>query len=111
MEEQNEMLKIVTLMMEHVCDHLCRFPRKIGDQEELDKVCGCCQMGDHICNILNTYIRVNEVAKENKGTGKLLNPAGKYATEFAKNHGISITKVMEAPMVKARFTFFEATGK
>ena len=55
MAEQNEMLKIVTLMMEHVCDHLCRFPGEISDQEELDKICGGCEMGDHICNILNTY--------------------------------------------------------
>ena len=59
MLEENEMLKIVTLMMEHVCDHLCRFPGKISDQEELDKICGGCQMGDHVCNILNTYNRVN----------------------------------------------------
>jgi len=55
MAEQNEMLMIVTPMMEHVCDHLCRFPVEISDQEELDKICGSCQMGDHICNILNSY--------------------------------------------------------
>ena len=59
MIEQNEMLKIVTPMMEHVCDHLCRFSGDISDQEELDKICGGCQMGDHICNILNTYNRVS----------------------------------------------------
>lgn len=55
MAEQNEMLMIVTPMMEHVCDHLCRFPVEISDQEELDKICGSCQMGDYICNILNSY--------------------------------------------------------
>lgn len=63
MVEENEMLKIVTPMMEHVCDHLCRFPGEISDQEELDKVCGGCQMGDHICNILNTYNRINDFEK------------------------------------------------
>ena len=55
MSDQNKMLKIVTPMMEYVCDHLCRFPGEISDQEELDKICGGCQMGEHICNILNTY--------------------------------------------------------
>ena len=59
MAEQNEMLKIITPMMEHVCDHLCQFPGEISDQEEVDKICGGCQMGDHICNILNTYNRVS----------------------------------------------------
>ncbi|WP_097003907.1 hypothetical protein [Lacrimispora amygdalina] len=59
MAEQNEMLEIVTPMVEHVCDHLCRFPGEISDQEELDKICGGCQMGDHICSILNTYNWVN----------------------------------------------------
>ncbi|MEY8357124.1 hypothetical protein AALB39_27795 [Lachnospiraceae bacterium 54-53] len=55
MPEQNEMLNIVTPMVEHVCDHLCRFPREISDQEELDRICGGCEMGQHLCNILNTY--------------------------------------------------------
>ncbi|MBE5984912.1 MAG: hypothetical protein E7248_16650 [Paenibacillaceae bacterium] len=59
MVEENEMLKIVTLMTEHVCDHLCRFPGELSDQEELDKICGGCQMGDHICNILITYDRAS----------------------------------------------------
>ncbi len=63
MVEENETLKIVTLMVEHVCDHLCRFPGEISDQEELDKICGGCQMGDQICNILNTYNRINYFEK------------------------------------------------
>ena len=64
MIEENENLKIVTPVMEHVCDHLCRFPGEISDQEELDKICGGCQMRDHhICNILNTYNRINDFKK------------------------------------------------
>ena len=59
MLEENEMLKIVTPMTEHVCDHLCRFPWEIERKEDLEEVCASCQMGDHICNILNTYNRVN----------------------------------------------------
>lgn len=40
---------------------------------------------------------------------KLLNPAGEYAVKFAENHGISIDKAMQEPMVKARFAAY-ATG-
>lgn len=63
MAEQNEMLKIVTPMMEHVCDHLCRFPRESSDQEELDRICGGCEMGQHLCNILNQYDKINNFEK------------------------------------------------
>ncbi|MEY8357049.1 hypothetical protein AALB39_27410 [Lachnospiraceae bacterium 54-53] len=55
MLEQNEMETIITPMVEHVCDHLCRFPREISDQEEIDRICGGCEMGQHLCNILNAY--------------------------------------------------------
>ena len=44
-------------------------------------------------------------------TGCLLNPAGQYAVKFAENHGMSISKAMEQPMVKARFEFFNVTGR
>lgn len=44
-------------------------------------------------------------------TGCLLNPAGQYAIEFAKNHGMAIQEAMEQPMVKARFEFFNQTGR
>lgn len=44
-------------------------------------------------------------------TDCLLNPAGQYAVKFAQNHGISIDEAMEQPMVKARFEFFNATGR
>ncbi len=33
MLEQNEMENIVTPMMEDICDHLCRFPKEVTDQE------------------------------------------------------------------------------
>ncbi|WP_367569330.1 hypothetical protein [Lacrimispora sp.] len=111
MAEQNEMLNILTPMMEYVCDHLCRFPKEISDQEELDRICDGCQMGQYVCDTLNTYNRVRERTVANESKETLLNPAGKYAAEFAKNHGISIAKAMEAPTVKARFAYFEATGK
>ena len=111
MSEQNEMEKIVTPMMEHVCDHLCRFPRETVSEEDLDEICAECQMGQYVCDILNTYNRVRERTVANESKETLLNPAGKYAAEFAENHGISIAEAMETPMVKARFVFFESTGK
>ena len=55
MVEDNEMLKIVNPMMEHVCDHLCRWPHEIVDEEEMSRICYECKMDQHICNILNTY--------------------------------------------------------
>lgn len=41
----------------------------------------------------------------------LLNPAGKYAVKFARNHGMTIEEALSHPMVQARFDFFSATGK
>lgn len=41
---------------------------------------------------------------------KLLNPYGEYVVRFATNHGMSIAKAMEQPMVKARLAFFQQTG-
>jgi len=55
MAEQNEMDKIVTPMMEHICDHLCRFPKEVSDPEALEEICAECQMGKYVCLILNTY--------------------------------------------------------
>lgn len=55
MADQNEMDKIVTPMMEDICDHLCRFPKEVPDQEALEEICAECQMGKYVCLILNTY--------------------------------------------------------
>jgi hypothetical protein len=54
MVDQNEMDKITTAMMEHLCDHLCRFPRETERKEDLEDICAGCEMGKHVCNILNT---------------------------------------------------------
>ena len=55
MADQNEMDKIVTPMMEHLCDHLCRFPWETERKEDLEDICANCKMGQYVCNILNTY--------------------------------------------------------
>lgn len=73
MSEQNEMLKIVTPLMEHVCDHLCRFPWEIERKEDLEEVCACCQMDQYTNDILNTYNRQREwipVTKQLPDPGK-----------------------------------------
>ena len=60
MAEQKEMEKIVTPMVEHVCDKLCRFPKEVVDPEALEDICAECQMGQYVCDILNTYNQVND---------------------------------------------------
>ncbi len=57
--EESTMDKITTEMAEHICDHLCRFPREM-EQEELDEHCTDCKMGQFVCDILNEYNRVND---------------------------------------------------
>ena len=52
---QNEMETIVTSMMEHLCDHRCRFPWEIERKEDLEEICAGCQMGQYVCDIVNTY--------------------------------------------------------
>lgn len=70
MVDQNEMLNIITPMMEHVCEHLCRFPKEVADQEALDIICGVCEMDQYTNDILNTYNRVNDF--QNTQRAKLL---------------------------------------
>lgn len=63
MAEQNEMNKIVTPMMEYVCDHLCRFPLEIERKENLEEVCTGCQMDKYTNGILNQYDKINDFEK------------------------------------------------
>ena len=67
MKETTAMDKITEEMMEHVCDHLCRFPWEISDQEEMDAICDNCEMGKHVCNILNEYNRLNDFEQTQRG--------------------------------------------
>lgn len=55
MAEQNEMDKVLSSMMEYVCDKLCRWPHEIVDEEEMSRICHECKMDQHICNILNAH--------------------------------------------------------
>lgn len=55
MENQNEMDKIVTPMMEDICDHLCRFPWETERKEDLEEICAGCKMDQYTNDILNTY--------------------------------------------------------
>lgn len=61
--EQTKMDEITTAMMEHICDKLCRYPQEIRNQEGLDVVCAECAMGQHVCDILNTYNKLNDFGK------------------------------------------------
>ncbi len=61
MADQNEMDKIVASMMEHLCDHRCRFPWEIERKEDLEEICAGCQMGQYVCDIVNTYNVANQL--------------------------------------------------
>lgn len=63
MADQNDMEKIVTPMMERLCDHMCRFPWEIERKEDLDEICAECDLQRNICDILNTY---NQLVRKNK---------------------------------------------
>jgi len=55
--EENIMDKITTEMAEYVCDLVCG---KIDDvsNDEADRICDECRMGQFMCDILNEYNRV-----------------------------------------------------
>ena len=50
----NEMEKIMEEMAEYVCDNICRHRT---DQDRMDDICAECEMGDHVCHVLNEYER------------------------------------------------------
>lgn len=60
MVDQNEMEKIITPMMEHLCDHLCRFPWETERKEDLEDICAGCKMNKYVCDILDTYSRAKQ---------------------------------------------------
>ncbi|WP_349946470.1 hypothetical protein ABFV83_20130 [Lacrimispora sp. BS-2] len=74
MADQNEMEKIVTPMMEHVCDHLCRFPLEIEYEDDLGECCANCRMCNYVGDIRNTY----------NAASQLQNAAGIVRNELMK---------------------------
>ena len=83
MEEQNEMNKIVTPMMEYVCDYLCRFPWEIERKEDLEEVCASCRMDKYTNDILNQYDKINNFEK-----GQCAHLLKELAMERAKNENL-----------------------
>ena len=62
--EPTDMDKLTTEMMEHICDNICMHPIRVGQtQDELDDICAECRMGKFVCDILNTYNRLNDFDK------------------------------------------------
>lgn len=63
----NRIEKAVDEMVAYVCDKVCRYGADNSlDQERLDDICAECEMGDHVCHVLNEYIRATE-NKRGKG--------------------------------------------
>lgn len=82
-ENESGMDALTTEMMEHICDHLCRFPRDM-EQEELDEHCCECRMGQYVRDILNEYNRINDFEKTQ--CCKLLKKLQKAEQALKKNN-------------------------
>ncbi len=50
-EHIEDMQYDVVDMAAYVCDELCRHPREITEQEELDKICGRCPLDAYVGHI------------------------------------------------------------
>ena len=58
---RTKMDNIVENMAEYICDHICQKPKEITDAEKLEDYCAEeCDIGSHICNILNQYNKIND---------------------------------------------------
>lgn len=58
---RTEMDNIIENMAEYTCDHICQKPKEITDAEKLEDYCAEeCDIGSHICNILNQYNKIND---------------------------------------------------
>lgn len=49
---ESEIDRIITAMMEHICDNICRHPYSCSE-EELEAICCECKMGKFVCELLN----------------------------------------------------------
>ncbi|MED9825782.1 MAG: hypothetical protein ACLT4U_06030 [Blautia obeum] len=58
---RTKMDEIVENMANYICDHICQKPKEITDTEKLEDYCTEeCEIGSHICNILNQYNEIND---------------------------------------------------
>ena len=52
---------IIENMAKYICNHICQKPKEITDREKLEDYCAEeCDIGSHICNILNQYNKIND---------------------------------------------------
>jgi hypothetical protein len=59
--KRTKMDEIVENMANYICDHICQKPKEITDREKLEDYCAEeCEMGQHFCNILNQYNKIND---------------------------------------------------
>lgn len=55
-KEKNVMESIMNEFSEYICDHLCKYPEQIKDQEKLEEHC---EHGRFRCAVLNEYNEIN----------------------------------------------------
>ena len=53
----------MTEMQEYICDNLCAYPDDVKNQEQLEKICADCKMGDYICHIMNEILRYSKITR------------------------------------------------
>lgn len=58
MQEETKMDKLTTEFAEYICDHLCKYPTLLSEEEIEDK-CLECKMEQYICDISNEYNQIN----------------------------------------------------
>lgn len=59
--KRTEMDDIVEKMADYICNHICQKSKETTDQEELEAYCAEeCDIGSHICDILNQYNEIND---------------------------------------------------
>lgn len=89
--KRTEMDNIVENMAEYICDHICQKPKEITDAEKLEDYCAEeCDIGSHICNILNQYNKINDF--EDSELYKIMTNTGTLSS--AKNASIEHIAMM-----------------
>lgn len=59
-KEENGMESIVDEFSTYICDHICKYPEQIKDQEELQRYCDeHCEHSKFHCAVLNQYNKIN----------------------------------------------------
>lgn len=117
---ENEMPKVTTEMMGHICDNLCKHPIRVGQtQEELDDTCVECKMNEFVGKLLNSSVGQKEIKysedvklviniteenvrdwKECRAESEKVHSSGKDCDTCSLNVDIEDTGLCDLPVVR-----------